>query len=71
MRWRVVLVGPGANEPANIWVGVSRTEAGLVFTLEHDYPDLHPQPGWGAKRRGQVYEVLSVEGRSLTVREVQ
>lgn len=75
MRWRVILVGPGA-EPANVWVTVHPASdlvgvpGALVFVLDHDYPDLHPQAGWGAKRRGQVYEVLEVEGRSLVVREV-
>lgn len=75
-RWRVVLVGPGVREPASVWVtahpagDLAGAPGALVFVLDHDYLDMHPQPGWGAKRRGQVYEVLEVEGRSLVVREV-
>ncbi len=59
---RVQLYAPGsAEQAANVWADV--VEGG--FALQHDYPDLHPAPGWHVEAKGARYEITRVEGRSL------
>ena len=56
----------GANVLTSLWTEVKSQEGDkLIVTLEHDHPDLQPQPGWHVVCRLGRYEIKFVQGSEL------
>lgn len=61
-RFRVILSDGG--DPVSLWSTVD----GDTVTLDHEYPDFHPAPGWLVEVQGRHLVIDTVEGRQLNCR---
>ncbi len=63
-RQRVVLSG-GEGSPASLWATVE----GDAVTLDRDYPDFKPAPGWLVEAGGRLLVIDTVDGVRLNCRQ--
>ena len=55
---------------ANVWVLDGRSASVPTITLEHDYEDLKPAPGWHVLLADAAWEITGVAGPVLTITQL-
>lgn len=71
LRRRIQMyASPGGEPVANVWAHVEEDGDATRVTLSRDYPDCTPRPGWMVALWESLYEVVSVEERTLHCRRV-